>query len=207
MPAFVVFEGIDGSGKSTAVAEIQRRLEAKGVKSTALREPTEKTDASREIRRILRTVTDINEQTSRDLLDLFLIDRLWDIRTQIQPALAQGHTVLLDRYYLSTAAYQAADAAATRQIMDFYLNDARILQPSAVVFIDLPVGICLQRLESRGKPDAFESKTRLEATQARYRDAFSVFKAAKAEIPVTEFTRELTAADFDALAEQVAGGL
>ena len=45
----------------------------------------------------MRSVKEIDERISRELNDLFLIDRLWDIEKQIKPALAAGAVVLLDR--------------------------------------------------------------------------------------------------------------
>ncbi|MBX3721017.1 MAG: dTMP kinase [Turneriella sp.] len=201
---FVVFEGIDGSGKSTAVEEIQKRLAARGVKTVCLREPTEKTDASREIRRILRTAREIDARISRELLELFLIDRLWDIEKQIKPALNSGAVVLLDRYYLSTAAYQAASVAETQKIMADYLGDERILTPDAVVFLNLPVKTALERLAGRTALDVFESETKLTRIAERYAAAIAAFRRDRPGAGVIEKTGSLTAADFDALSEVIA---
>jgi dTMP kinase len=200
---FVVLEGIDGSGKSTAAREIQRHLEAGGITCAVLREPTEKTDASREIRRILRTAAEIDAATSRHLLDLFRIDRVWDIKNQIKPALLRGAVVLLDRYYLSTAAYQAGNREQVAEIMKSYLGDTEILQPDMVIYLDLPVGIALKRLEKRGKPDAFESEPRLKLVAANYGEALALFRKAQPATPVLEMTGELSDEDFQALAERI----
>lgn len=200
---FVVLEGIDGSGKSTAAHEIHTRLEAQGVASAVLREPTEKTDASREIRRILRTATEIDAATSKHLLDLFRIDRVWDIKNQIKPALLRGAVVLLDRYYLSTAAYQAGNREQVAEIMKSYLGDTEILQPDMVIYLDLPIGIAVSRLEKRGKPDAFESEGRLKLVAANYGEALALFRKAQPATPVIEMTGELTGVDFQAVAQKI----
>lgn len=204
---FVVFEGIDGSGKSTAAAAIGDRLTAQGARVAALREPTEKTDASREIRRILRTVKDIDERISRELNDLFLIDRLWDLENQIKPALASGAVVLLDRYYLSTAAYQAASPAETLGIMAGYLGDARILTPDLVVYLDLPVTAALERLQQRRALDVFESEVKLSAIAGRYNEALAAFRQARPNTAVLVEKAALTSADFDRLAQDMLGRL
>ncbi len=201
---FVVFEGIDGSGKSTAALEIHKRLSLRGVNAVMLREPTEKTDASREIRRILRTVKEINERISRELLDLFLIDRIWDIENQIKPALASGAVVLLDRYFLSTAAYQAASVAETEKIMADYLANTRILTPDTVIFLNLPVKDALERLSGRAALDVFESELKLSQIARRYGAAMTLFRRARPEATVIEKTGALLAADFDALSEAIA---
>lgn len=200
---FVVFEGIDGSGKSTSVAEIHSRLTKLGVRSLILREPTEKTDASREIRRILRTVSDIDEKTNRDLLDLFLIDRLWDIRTQIEPALHSGNVVLLDRYYLSTAAYQALDMTATRNIMADYFAESSILKPDMLVYLNLPVKEAISRLGNRRDKDVFETESRLTEIAARYTEAVRLFHERFPEIPVVSKEKAMLAEDYESLARQI----
>jgi|JI10StandDraft_1071094.scaffolds.fasta_scaffold39931_3 dTMP kinase len=200
---FVVLEGIDGSGKSTAAAEISRRVEQQGVRVALLREPTEKTDASREIRRILRSVKEIDERISHELNDLFLIDRLWDIDTQIKPALAAGAVVLLDRYYLSTAAYQAATLEDTRRIMADYLGDERILTPDLLLYLNLPVQTALKRLTARRELDVFESEAKLSAIAGRYAEAIAIFRRERFKANVFEEEGELTAADFDRLAREM----
>jgi len=172
---FVTLEGIDGSGKTTTAIELAQRLEGRGVRTVQLREPTEKTDASREIRRILRTASQIDEKTSADLKDLFLIDRLWDIEHQIKPALTQNKCVLLDRYYLSTAAYQSDDAGAVEKIMLDYLANSQILVPDQILFLDVPVEIALKRLAGRSQLDAFENEARLSRVQKNYRLALQIF--------------------------------
>lgn len=201
--AFIVFEGIDGSGKSTAIGEICARLERQGLTCVALREPTEKTDASREIRRILRTAKEIDAKVSKDLLDLFLIDRLWDIRHQILPALQAGKIVLLDRYFFSTAAYQSMNTAQIASILDAYLANNQVLLPDLVVFLDLPVQIALERMNTRAQLDVFETEARLTRIAANYREVFRKFSTTRSEPEVETRTNELTTADFEALSARI----
>lgn len=200
---FVVFEGIDGSGKSTTVSEIQGRLAERGIRSVVLREPTGKTDASREIRRILRTATEINDSVSHELLDLFMIDRLWDIRTQITPALQTGDVVLLDRYYLSTAAYQAEDTVTTRKIMGDYFSASQILKPDMLVYLDLPVHEAISRLGARENKDVFETESRLTQIAGRYAEAVRLFHEQFPKTPLVVRKDALRAEDYAALTEQI----
>lgn len=168
-----------------------------------LREPTEKTDASREIRRILRTVTDIDKKINQDLLDLFLIDRLWDIRAQIEPAIHSGSVVLLDRYYLSTAAYQAQDIAATGKIMNDYFNEGRILEPDMLVYLNLPVKEAISRLGNRQNKDVFETESRLAQIAERYTEAIRLFHEKFPAIPVISKEKAMLAEDYDSLARKI----
>lgn len=202
---FIVFEGIDGSGKSTTITAVAERLNTEGYKTTQLREPTEKTDASREIRRILRTAESIDAKISRDLLELFLIDRLWDIKHQIEPAIRAGSIVLLDRYFISTSAYQAADTNETQKIMQDYLGDTRILRPDLVIYLNLPVATALRRLSGRGARDVFETEARLAGIASRYAAAMSYLQKTAPTIDVHEITHELTDKDFDSLAAKISG--
>lgn len=201
----IVFEGIDGSGKSTAIAAVAERLNAAGHKTTQLREPTEKTDASREIRRILRTAEKIDAKVSHDLLDLFLIDRLWDIKHQIEPAIRAGSVVLLDRYFISTCAYQAADSSETQKIMHDYLSDARILRPDLVIFLNLPVTTAINRLAGRGARDVFETEARLAGIASRYAAAMAYLQKTVPAITIHEIAHELNEKDFDSLAAKITG--
>ncbi len=201
---FAVLEGIDGSGKSTTAAEISRRLEERSLQTVVLREPTEKTDASREIRRILRTVKNIDAAVSRELLDLFLIDRLWDLKHQIIPALKAGKIVLLDRYFLSTAAYQAATTTDVQAIMQTYLGDERILMPDLLIHLSLPVEAALMRLEERRQLDVFETETRLNLVAHNYRIAINLLREARPEVQIAELNSALGDSDFEALADTIA---
>lgn len=201
--AFIVFEGIDGSGKSTTIGEICARLEPHGLNCVTLREPTEKTDASREIRRILRTAKEVDTKISKDLLDLFLIDRLWDLKHQIIPALQAGKIVLLDRYFFSTAAYQAMSREQIQPIIDDYLANTQIRLPDMVVFLDLPVKIALKRMESRTQLDVFETEARLERIAGNYREVFRKISLSPRMPEVHTRTGELTTADFEALSGRI----
>lgn len=200
---FVAFEGIDGSGKSTTIAQVGARLQAQGMRVVCLREPTEKTDASREIRRILLTTPAIDDATNRHLLDLFLIDRLWDIEHQIAPALRSGATVLIDRYYLSTAAYQAKDATTAQAIIERYLEDARIVQPDIVVYLALPIEQALERLQERRALDAFENRVRLTQVAHLYETALKNFANARGSAEVITIAHSLTTKDHDIIAKTI----
>ncbi|MBV6492350.1 MAG: Thymidylate kinase [Turneriella sp.] len=201
---FVVFEGIDGSGKTTAIQKLQKLLEAQGLHAKALREPTEKTDASREIRRILRTSPTIDAHITQELLDLFLIDRLWDIEHQIKPALELGMVVLLDRYFFSTAAYQALNNAECEHILSNYFGDTRILLPNLLFFLDIPIELALERLALRGNPDVFENEARLKKIMQRYEKVFEYLQNHKIPIPVEKKSGALSDDDIYWISRSIA---
>lgn len=100
----IVFEGIDGTGKSTQIELLRDFLELEGYQVTTSREPTNGVYGQR-IRELYRNRQTI---TREEELDLFLADRREHVETLIGPSLEDGRIVLCDRYFLSTAAYQGA---------------------------------------------------------------------------------------------------
>ncbi len=100
----IVFEGTDGTGKSTQLKLLTKSLEEKGIEVVSSFEPTNGKFGQK-----IRALYSNRKDTSReDELELFLADRKEHVETLINPALASGKVVLLDRYYLSTIAYQGA---------------------------------------------------------------------------------------------------
>ena len=102
---FIVFEGVEGAGKSTQVRRIAERLNGLGVPHRLVREPggTEVGERIREI--VLDPALVIGAEAE---LLLVLAARAESVRRLVRPALAAGELVLSDRYELSTFAYQGA---------------------------------------------------------------------------------------------------
>ena len=101
----IVFEGGEGSGKSTQLRRLSATLAAHGVEHRCLREPGG-TPLGTEVRRILLDPS--SEITPRAEALLFMASRAELVQREIRPALARGEVVLLDRFFLSTYAYQIA---------------------------------------------------------------------------------------------------
>ena len=102
---FVVFEGVEGAGKSTQVQRIADRLNELGVPHRLVREPGG-TDVGERIREIVLDPA-VAMSAEAELL-LILAARAESVRRLVRPALAAGELVLSDRYELSTFAYQGA---------------------------------------------------------------------------------------------------
>ena len=99
----IVFEGGEGSGKSTQLRHLSRTLQQRGVAHVCLREPGG-TPLGTEVRRVLLDRASDIEPRAEALL--FMASRAQLVEREIRPALARGETVLLDRFFLSTYAYQ-----------------------------------------------------------------------------------------------------
>lgn len=161
---FVVFEGIDGSGKSTQAARLLERLRSKGLPAVLFREPTD----GRWGRLIRRNAARAGSLSAGKQLDLFIRDRREDVGRNIGPALKAGTIVILDRYYYSTMAYQGAlglDVARIRR-----LNREFAPEPDLVFIFDIPPGRGLARVAGRGgRDELFEREDYLEKVARIFR--------------------------------------
>jgi dTMP kinase len=101
----IVFEGGEGSGKSTQLRRVSASLARRSVPHVCLREPGG-TPLGTEVRRIL--LDRASDVAHRAEALLFMASRAQLVEREIRPALARGDVVLLDRFFLSTYAYQVA---------------------------------------------------------------------------------------------------
>lgn len=101
---FIVLEGIDGCGKSTHAHLLAKWLEDQGHTVLQTAEPT-KSAVGRLTRLVLSGELSVSPRT---LALLFTGDRMGHVRREIVPALEQGKTVVCERYWYSTVAYQSA---------------------------------------------------------------------------------------------------
>lgn len=149
---FVVFEGIDGSGKSSLIEKVKEHYLQQGVDVLALREPGS-TQIGEKIRELILHET----MSPKTEVMLFFAARAELVETKIKPALNKGTLVLLDRYSLSTYAYQGAgrglDVPILIEINDFATNH---LDPDVAFVIDVPVDVALKRSK---KTDKFDNET------------------------------------------------
>ena len=146
----VVFEGIDGAGKSTQIRGLAERLAAGHVPHVMSREPTDGPHGRR-----LRASATLGRLPPEVELATFLADRQEHVDGLILPALAAGKVVVLDRYYFSTAAYQGARGFDWQDILQ--RNEAFAPEPDVVFWFDLSPEASQQRIGGRGEAvTAFE---------------------------------------------------
>ena len=155
----VVVEGIDGAGKSTVLRGLASRCAERGLACVISGEPTRGPWGMK-----LRQSMIEGRLPLDDELDLFLKDRAEHVATLIRPALAAGNVVLLDRYYLSTAAYQGARGADPVEIL--VANEKFAPQPDLVLLLDFDPAGGLERIRARGDaPNTFEEAEQLRAVR------------------------------------------
>jgi len=158
----VAIEGIDGVGKTTQSTRLVERLKALGFDAVRFIEPTDETPESKLIKQKLED----SSSTTHSLLDLFLADRRYDVETHIAPALAANKIVVMDRYFLSTAAYQS-DSKAWRDILEE--NRELAPEPDISFIINWPADIALRLIKKRESGfTAFENQAALLQIRGRY---------------------------------------
>ena len=149
---FISFEGIEGSGKSTAQRLLADHLQGLGYDPLLTREPGG-CALGRSLRPILLDAR-TRGLSSRAELYLFLADRAQHVAEVIRPALEAGQTVLCDRYADSTLAYQGygrgLDPEHLRRINDMATGG---LMPDLTLLLDLPVHCGLERAGLRNREE------------------------------------------------------
>jgi dTMP kinase len=157
----IVFEGVDGAGKTTHVRLLDERLRREGYDVVCLKEPTEGPWGQK-----LRHLAQHGRQEVSPATELewFLQDRREDVEHNIQPALARGQIVVLDRYYFSTIAYQGALQLDPEEIR--VRNEAFAPPPDLLFLLELPAEQGFQRVRQRGALSHFERLDYLERVAA-----------------------------------------
>jgi dTMP kinase len=161
-PHFIVFEGIDGSGKTTQAAMLAERLKSLGIPVLLTREPSDGP-----LGLTIRSLA--NRPTLEEEERLFTEDRRDHVSQVILPAIAEGKTVICDRYVHSSAAYQGArgldPATLIRRNMLF------AARPDVVFLIEISVDVALRRISSNrhGGFSVFEARENLGLVDKIYR--------------------------------------
>lgn len=156
---FIVVEGLEGSGKTTAITTIKRCLAPFVPELILTREP-----GGTHVGEVVRTL--IKEQVPGEPLDaraellLFYAARVQLRQQVIEPALQRGAWVLADRFEMSTFAYQGGgrhlDDGMLGHLSHFCLDG---LQPDLILFLDVSPEVGLERAQKRGKLDRMEQES------------------------------------------------
>ena len=168
---FIVFEGLDGAGTTTQAGLLSEHLAMKGRNVYQAHQPSEG-PVGLLIRQILagRSATPgadgkPGQVDERVMALLFASDRLDHLAARIEPRLARGDDVILDRYLLSSLAYQGV-AVST----DFITQVNRYSRkPDLTLFLYVPAAVAFDRVKSRGgKLERYETLEQLRAIEREY---------------------------------------
>lgn len=154
---FVVFEGIDGSGKSSVIARLKDHLESKGMKVKVTAEPT-----GGAIGKFVASTDDLIPEAEALL---FVADRALHTK-EIQKWMDDGYVVLCDRYFASTLAYQSAAGMDLGWLKA--INSNVIIRPDITILMDIDPEVSLKRVDARGEKSRFEKLDYLRKVREAY---------------------------------------
>ena len=181
---FVVLEGLDGSGTTTQLNIITKRLEKDGITVIRTFEPTDN-PIGKLIRKVLKKELSLEPKT---ISRLFVADRHEHIygKNGIIENSSKGHLVLCDRYLFSSLAYQTPECG-----FDYVKNiNQNFPLPEHIFFFNVPVNICQERIAKRGDEkelfDAYEYQLKVHKNYLR---ALELYKNSEMNIHTIDGTK------------------
>ncbi len=165
-PTFIVFDGMDGTGKTTQMKRLAERLMAEGIPTVLTAEPSTSEDGLR----LRRALSGKEPASNSRLAALFLLDRIGH-NEEIAAWLSDGKTVLSDRYYYSSMAYQGGGDAFD-WVSDMNLNCPDIRTPDGCIILDMNPEESMARIRAGRCADDLEIYETV-AQQEKIRERFS----------------------------------
>jgi dTMP kinase len=151
---FITFEGIEAAGKSTLIAALNDDLRASGENVLVTREPGGTPFGYR-----IRQIWDDPASAIDPLAEALLMsaDRAQHVATVIAPALRAGTTILCDRYFDATIAYQGFGRGLDiEMLLDLSLLATSRITPDLTLLVDIPPELSLARVRARGDADRMD---------------------------------------------------
>lgn len=153
---FIVLEGLEGAGKTTALNTVTAQLKALGVTDLVFTREPGGTPLAEKLRNLIKYETEEPVTDKAELLMLYAA-RIQLIENIIKPALAQGKWVIGDRHDLSSQAYQGGgrqlDKAFMQMLKESVLGD---FEPDFTLYLDIDPALGLARARGRGELDRIE---------------------------------------------------
>lgn len=172
---FIVFEGLDGSGKSTQIKYLANRLRDKELRIYETFEPTDSPIGSL----IHQIMVGRVRSDQKSIAALFAADRLDHLLNEVNgiyDKVMNGAIVISDRYYFSSYAYHSIHVPMEWVIHANSLS-AEILRPDVNVFLDLAPEKCIARLsKERWHLELYENIENMHNTRKKYLEAFELLK-------------------------------
>lgn len=168
---FIVFEGIDGAGKTTQIELLENHLQKLGRQVYRTAEPTESVSGG-----MLRdALSGVSNRSACEMAALFVLDRIFhniNPVNGIQKMLHDGVDVICDRYYYSSLAYQGSETDEA-WVCDMNLNCPEILRPDLCIFLDLTPEQSMARI-NRGRVthEIYETQERLTRVRNQFYRVF-----------------------------------
>lgn len=185
---FIVFEGIDGAGKTTQVELLSKNLQALGRRVSLSAEPTS-LESGKAIRRAL---SGAERKTECQMAAMFVLDRIahnTDAEIGIEPLTEKGIDVISDRYYYSSLAYQGA-ATDYAWVKAMNVGSPEIRRPDLCIYLDLLPEQSLERI-SRGREsvEIYENIEKLTLTRNTFLSVIDDLRADGESIYIVDANR------------------
>lgn len=170
---YIVIEGLEGAGKTTARDVIVDTLKTLGVGDMVFTREPGGTLLAEKLRSLVLDIRSVGDEVITDKAEvlMFYAARVQLVETVIKPALASGNWVIGDRHDLSTQAYQGGgrgiDQTLLTTLRDAVLGDFR---PDLTIYLDVTPEVGLKRARARGELDRIEQESLdfFNRTRARY---------------------------------------
>ncbi|KAA6051450.1 dTMP kinase [Pantoea sp. Bo_7] len=204
---FIVIEGLEGAGKTTAREAVVEVLQQHGIHDIVFTREPGGTPLAEQLRVLVKQGIEGEQVTNKAELLMLYAARVQLVENVIKPALARGAWVVGDRHDLSSQAYQGGgremDAALMTTLRDAVLGDFR---PDLTLYLDVTPEIGLQRARARGALDRIEQESLrfFERTRARYL-ALAQADASIVTVDATQAIDEVTTSLKAALHRWLAG--
>lgn len=156
---FIVFEGVEGCGKTTQIQLCSQWLESLNISVVLTREPGG-TELGKDLRRLLLEKSPNKPVGEVTELLLYAADRAQHIEEELKPNLATGKYILCDRYTDSTIAYQGYGRGLNMSIIN-QLNQISTggLESDLTIWLDVDVEVGLSRKRGQATLDRIEQET------------------------------------------------
>ncbi|HAZ54776.1 MAG TPA: dTMP kinase [Franconibacter helveticus] len=170
---YIVIEGLEGAGKTTARNIVVETLGELGVTEIIFTREPGGTILAEKLRSLILDIKSVGDEVITDKAELlmFYAARVQLVETVIKPALARGAWVIGDRHDLSTQAYQGGGRGIDRHLLTT-LRDAVLgdFAPDLTLYLDVDPRVGLERARARGELDRIEQESFefFNRTRARY---------------------------------------
>lgn len=157
---FIVIEGLEGAGKTSAIQTVIDTLKEQGITNLAFTREPGGTPLAEKLRELIKQGIDGEKVTDKAELLMLYAARVQLVENVIKPALAEGKWVIGDRHDLSSQAYQGGGRGLDKDLMlslrNTVLGDFR---PDLTLYLDLEPAIGLARARARGELDRIEKES------------------------------------------------
>ena len=167
---FIVFEGIDASGKSTQIRMLEQYLKSKGVPVYITREPTDSPFGALAHQCMTGRIQS-DEKAIAAIMAADRLDHIYNKTNGLLDKINAGITVISDRYYFSSYAYQGAHLDMD-WVIELNRLSAEALRPDVNIFIDIDAQTSMQRLQGRGDLERYEKLDKQLKVREQYFAAF-----------------------------------